>query len=402
VKYFISVLITITFFILSSGCSSHKSSVKPVEVVVDTNDTNISDKIEREQLIHNPYIPTLEVLPDQVKLVSTTKELQKAIDEAKEGDTIFVEDGKYEGVYIIDKKRLTIRAKNNLKAVFSSKNPEVDSSAFKLKNSSYINIVGFEGVNSRYFVFAPSWNSEVDHIYIADCLIHNMRNGIYSGINSHDWTVDRCKFDNISPSSAWSSHGYHHTLQNSYLNSINNFTINIRGYAPIGEINKNDYPKYDNPPIKDRNPNSYHRLNSKNWTHYIRNNIFSKNVSNKVSRSCNAKSVGKDFSIGFYFGGKNSVDADKYHLSPQNVLIENNIFYTKHDYSTIFADKGFGYDINNTKHGLPILGTILKDNITDAKHILSENRLKDLSMFKLINNRADVNSSEILNLIKNR
>jgi hypothetical protein len=84
------------------------------------------------------------------------------------------------------------------------------------------------------------------------------------------------------------------------------------------------------------------------------------------------------------------------------VLIENNIFYTKHDYSTIFADKGFGYDINNTKHGLPILGTILKDNITDAKHILSENRLKDLSMFKLINNRADVNSSEILNLIKNR
>ena len=47
-----SVLITITFLILVSGCSSHKSSVKPVEqveVVVDTNDTNTTLKAEKSE-----------------------------------------------------------------------------------------------------------------------------------------------------------------------------------------------------------------------------------------------------------------------------------------------------------------------------------------------------------------
>ncbi len=338
------------------------------------------------------YLPTIDIVPSQIKYVSNTKELQKAINMAKEGDTITLKDGFYEGVVIKNKRYLTLKSENRHKASISSSG----EGAIKISNSSYINILGLEGTDATYFVFAPSWKSSVDHIYIHDCKIHDQRAGIYSGVNSHDWTVDSCEIYNLNYSYAWYSLGYHHTLQNSKLYKINNFYINIRGYFPLGELNKGDYPLYDHPPLKDREPSSYRRLDSSDWTHLVVNNIFGEGVKNFTREKF------RGAGIGFYIGGKNSHDEDEYYLPPQNVIIENNIFYNNHGDGAIFMDEEYGFSQNDPSHGFPILGTVIKNNVTNENNIITIQYHPDIKMIDMRDNLEGIDDTKILKLIEEK
>ena len=373
--------------ISTTGCGGHKGKI----VSETAPDKNSIEKLDVGE-VSKAYLPTINIVPSQTKYVSTTSELQIAIDGAKEGDTIIVENGSYDGVFIRDKKYLTLKSKEMHKASISSDG----EAAIKISNSSYINILGFEGTDSTYFVFAPSWKSSVDHIYIADCKIHDQTAGIYSGVNSHDWTVDRCQIYDLNYSYAWYSLGYHHTLQNSMLYKINNFYLNIRGHFPIGELNSGNYPNYDNPPLKDRSSNSYQRLEAEDWTHLIINNVFGEAVEHFTRE--NFRGAG----IGFYIGGKNANDEDEYYLPPQNVVIENNIFYNNHGSGAIFMDEEYGFSKNDASHGFPILGTVIKNNITNEKTLLTLQHNPDLGMIDMSDNVEGISESKILELMNEK
>jgi hypothetical protein len=399
VKKFVAILsaiITITII----GCSSHKVRYVEPEIVVETNSSEskqreVDDKNDTIE-VSKAYLPTVKIDPKFTTYVKNTKELQKAIDEAKEGDTIILKEGSYSGVYIADKKHLTIKSEKLHKASFSIVDPSYihGKNALKIVNSSYINILGLESKNFDYFIFAPTWKAPVHHIYIADCLVHDQKAAIYSGRSSYDWTVDRSQFYNLSRYSAWSALGHHHTLQNSKLSKINNFYLTIRGYAPIGEVNKGKYPKFDKPPLRERKKGSYQRLHPSDWTHYVVNNVFGETI-----KGCH-EDEGTVTAIGFYINTKNAKDHDAYLLPPQNVVIENNIFYKNHKNGAIFANRVFGFSKEDIDEGYQILGTVIKDNITDAKTVITLNREPDLSMIEMSGNKKEVNASKILKMIK--
>ncbi len=385
------VIVSSISMITIVGCGGHKGK----SISAEFKDIPLDQKsVEKLEIVEETkaYLPSINIISSQTKYVSNTQELQRAIDIARKGDTIILKDGSYEGIFIRDKSYLTLKAENMHKASISSD----DEAAIKISNSSYINILDLEGIDSTYFVFAPSWKSSVDHIYIADCKIHDQTAGIYSGVNSHDWTVDRCEIYNLNYSYAWYSLGYHHTLQNSNLYKINNFYINIRGHFPIGELNRGDYPHYDHPPLKDRRPDSYQRLAKDDWTHLVVNNIFGEGVKNFTREKF------RGAGIGFYIGGKNSNDEDEYYLPPQNVVIENNIFYNNHGDGGIFVDGEYGFNKNDPSHGFPILGTVIRNNITNEKNLLTLQCNPDIDMIEMKDNIEGMSDSEIVKIIKNK
>ncbi len=348
----------------------------------DVGDDN--DREYRGDLNSKAYMP--DIVMDEAKMIYVTPHsLQSKIDNATDGDILILKDGHYNGVKIVGKTNLTLKAENSGKAIFTNGS----EANIKIADSSYINIMGLDGSGARYFVFAPSWRAEVHHVYIGDCKIHDSMIGVYSGISSHDWTVDRCEIHDMTRSYGWYSLGYHHTLQNSVLYKINNFYINVRGYTPVGEVNSNSYPHFDHKPLKYRDPSSYERLSSDDWTHQIINNTFGREVDNFTRESH------RGAGIGFYIGGKDATDEDEYYLPPQNVLIENNVFYNLHGDSAIFVDGEYGFSKNDPSHGFPILGTVIRNNVTNEKKLLTTQYDPDLSMFELTNNIEGVSNSKL-------
>ncbi len=342
------------------------------------------DRDYRGDVNSKAYMPN--IVMDEAKIIHVTpRSLQSAINNATDGDVLILKDGHYNGVKIVGKTNITLKAENSKKAIFTNGS----EANIKIADSSYINIIGLDGSGARYFVFAPSWRAEVHHVYIGDCNIHDSMIGVYSGISSHDWTVDRCEIHDMTRSYGWYSLGYHHTLQNSVLYKINNFYINVRGYTPIGEVNSNNYPHFDHRPLKYRDPSSYERLSSDDWTHQIINNTFGREVDHFT------REKHRGAGIGFYIGGKDATDEDEYYLPPQNVLVENNVFYNLHGDSAIFVDGEYGFSKNDPSHGFPILGTVIRNNVTNEKKLLTTQYNPDLSMFELSNNMEGVSSSQL-------
>ncbi len=370
-SYFKMLFLSFGFiFILLQGCgrNSESSNVDMLKIEPFIPDANRDNVVNLE--------------------VSDTASLQSAINNAMPYTTIVLADGVYDEIVIDSKEYLTIKAKNPLEATFA--NGAADN-GIQITNSSYITIKDFY-VNDfkNYFIFSPSWDESVDkngasqrryqagshHIYISGCEVTNQIAGIFSGANSHDWTVDRCSFHDLTRSYAWYALGYHHTLQNSLLYKIDNFYMSVRGYLasyPEGTVI---------PRISDMSDIDARRLDAGDWTHLIINNTFGIQVDNFIGEGDQDRGAG----IAFYSGGKNASDGDnidedeRRYLPPQNVHVENNIFYYNHGHDGIYMNKDYGFNKNDKSHGLPILGTVLKNNVTNGKKLITTQYKPDLTM----------------------
>ncbi len=386
-------------FILIQGCGSggggDKSQNREEGIYIPSNVKML--KIE-------PFIP--DVNRDNVKYieVSDTASLQSAIDNAEPYTTITLLDGIYDEIIIRNKQYLTIRAKNRLESSFSNK---LADNGIHIENSSYITIQDFLAQDFKnYFIFSPSWKEVKDengasqrlyepashHIYISGCEIRQQVAGIFSGANSHDWTVDRCSFHDLTKSYAWYSLGYHHTLQNSLLYKIDNFYMSIRGY--VAKYGENEII----PRVADIPDLNSKRLDYGDWTHLIINNTFGVQVDNFTGEGDADRGAG----IAFYVGGKNALDGEdpdedeRRYLPPQNVHIENNIFYYNHGGDGIYMNKNYGFNKKDVSHGLPIFGTVLKNNVTNGRKLITTQYEPDLTMIANFATVQGSNTKDVL------
>ncbi len=399
----IGLVISLLLFINGCGSSSSNSG----SVNTSNSNANIANGSEGTVYIPSnvkmlriePFIPSLDRDNQVVINISKTEDLQQAIDNAVPYTTIVLEDGVYDEIVIRDKQYLTIKSKNKLGATLANKAAD---NGIQIINSSYITIQDFRVQDFHdYFVFSASWGLSADgsqrlyepgshHIYIVGCDVRFQIAGIFSGANSHDWTVDRCTFHELTGSYAWYSLGYHHTLQNSLLYKINNFYMSVRGYIPtykVGDVI---------PRISDLSNVEEARLDYGDWTHLIINNTFGMRVDNFSG------DLDRGAGVAFYAGGKNAFDGndpdedERRYLPAQNVHVENNIFYYNHGGDGIYMNKKYGFDKSDVSHGLPILGTVLKNNITNEQKLITTQYEPSLDLVSIFATVKGSNTPEVL------
>jgi PKD repeat protein len=138
--------------------------------------------------------------------------------------------------------------------------------------------------------------------------------GIYGGLHSHDWTVDKSVFSGSTKSYLWYMMGWHHSIINTVLYENVYFAVAIRGSYPPNE----DYNyKGGNPSIGDR---SSHFLASNDWSHLIANNTYG-SPSSSEPRSYAAQQ-------GLYYNvDEGSGHSEDSYFPPYNIMIYNNAFY---------------------------------------------------------------------------
>ncbi len=363
---------------LLTACSSTQSKKSSANINKDINaniQININQQADPTMNIKN--YRKIYVSPtgggNGISLSSPTT-IKSAIKNIKPNSTIILLDGIYKGISLNKKNHLTFKAQNPQKAIIQDV-----KYALEIQYSSYINIIGIEIKNCTYGLFSGLFSH---HIYLFDIHMHHCDFAIYSGYNTHDYTVDSSQIHDIFTGYGWYALGYHQTLQNSVMYNINNHYMMVRGYVPLGE-------NRDQAPLKTRDSNSYKRLTKDDWTHHIINNTFGKETKNFTREPRGA-------GVGIYAGGKSATDNDEYYLPPQNVLIINNVFYNLHGDRAISMSGEFGFSKNNPSHGFPILGTIIKNNVTNEKELISIERDPDLSMVKLSQNVDGTTNPEIL------
>jgi hypothetical protein len=300
---------------------------------------------------------------------------QNAINCASEGDTILVQAGTYEGIYFFNKHNLTIKAEEDNGVIISGEY----ETAINIQNSSYINIIGLEIKDMSYAVKGGNFSN---HIFLSKLHIHNTLAAIYSGYDTHDWTIDKCRIHDISFGYGWYALGYHQALLNSLMYGINNHYMMVRGHTPLGESR-------DQLPLKDRDRSSYENILKDDWTHYIVHNTFGRELDDFTRGTRGA-------GVGIYAGGNSATDYDEYYLPPQNIVIANNVFSNLHEDRAIYINGEFGFDLNDSSHNEPILGTIIVNNITNEENIISLINNPDLSMINMSGNIDATVDTDIL------
>jgi hypothetical protein len=306
--------------------------------------------------------------------VNDTNSLKTAINNAKPYTTINLKDGIYKNVMITIPKNLhhlTIRAVNRHKAVIipagwdqnsafllslcfkesecphhinfigldvhgegNSTNPYnakiVDPDTLKEKNAT---IEGFE------FIKAPSGGKyNPSYIYMRDIKAYSLILAIYSGVHSHDWTLDNSTIYDSNLSHSWYMLGWHHSVINSYFKNGSSDIVNIRGYYPKGEeyFDDNNYTKSCdiNVFVKDREALGLttNLLPKNEWTHFISHNIFDRWKFNNQQRHQENSHV----TIGYGIYGNNMCTDERVYLPPQNIEISNNLFTNIDEHKEIF------------------------------------------------------------------
>jgi hypothetical protein len=310
----------------------------------DLHDNNVDESVINKPEVKKPkpnttmdiqtkaFIPKLDFSKSdvygngQVVYVSNPKELQQSLNSAKPYTTIILKDGKYKNMNVSfpkAKHHITIKAQNRHGAILYPRGRD-DASAIYLPQVSYenemihdINFVDLEvsgDGGSQEFLFTPGVLYGHHHIYFKGIKMHGLFMGLYSGLSSHDWTMDGCEFYNSTASYMWYMMGYHQAVINSVMYNNSYYSLSIRGCYPPQE--KYDYYHHENNvQISSRKS---HFLSSDDWTHLIANNTFGSNFDNE--RLSNAH-------IALYYNADEGerVSEDVY-FPPQNVMIFNNAF----------------------------------------------------------------------------
>jgi len=340
------------------------------------------------------YYPTGENLYYPDTLHADSKNWCSVIKNAPEKTTIILKDGIYLGeCKLRNKKHLTIKSANKWGVKYRGNGYFIECE----DDNSYIHILGIEASNP-----SASKDSGVfkmhgyqyynHHAYIADCWVHHIGGAIMTGPTVHDVTVDKCLIHDIKKNYYWYAMGWRLVLSNSLCFHPENDGMMCRGHYPINKRWKwgsvNDV----------RKDATAKNIPADEWTHRIVNNTFSKGYGREAGRSWD-----RGAAISFYIGW-NEDKAEESYFPPQNVLIENNIFYDitpsydkKHNITfkgaiNIHAGGGFPTLIpsyHDSKRGAVIKGTVIKNNKSNGK-LLKELWNPNLTLLKLQNNKEFV------------
>jgi len=300
------------------------------------------------------YIPKLDFNKDdvygngQVVTVDNANELKNAIINASAYTTILLENGTYENVHIKvpkGKSYITLKSKNKHGASIIPSGWD-DGSAFIFSAASTtsesihdINFIGLEITgNGKQFIKSEGGATySVYNIYFKELNLHRLKMGIYSGLHSHDWTVDHCIMHDSEKSHMWYMMGWHHTVINSTFYNGSHDVIALRGYYPDGEkhtyIYEGDNSCHDNVYVENRNGREGF-LAQKDWTHLIKNNKFLAWKRTDNQRWMSNSHIG----IGYGLYGDPQCGAERVYLPPQNIEITNNIFSNDGEHQSLITN----------------------------------------------------------------
>ena len=321
-----------------------------------------------------PYVPLITI--DEQKIIYISPEgggdgsseespttFTSALQKATPGTTILALDGEYNiNLDVPEMHHINIIAKNKWGAKINCGS----GNALDLGNRKqidYINIIGFEvyGDGGGEFIFAAGDAKDIGthHFYLSDMKFHDLKMGLYTGLHSHDWTLDRCMYYDSRMSYLWYMMGWHQTVMNSIMYNNTYYSIAIRGHYPLDEEFDYFHPE-NNTPITDRDSSW---LGADDWTHKIINNTF--------GTCTNTSRPGETHMSIFY--NKPAEDpplqSEDVYFPPQNITIANNVFVDAGPIHkkpvVIFAERGI-----NTGKPWSVNGVYLYNNVTDKNEVL--------------------------------
>ena len=286
-----------------------------------------------------------------------------AFQQATPGTTILALDGEY-------KINLSVPAIHDVNIISKNKwgariNCGSDN-ALDLGNRRdihHINIIGFEvyGDEGGEFIFAAGDAKDIGthHFYLSDMKFHDLKMGLYTGLHSHDWTVDRCMYYDSRMSYLWYMMGWHQTVMNSVMFNNTYYSLAIRGHYPLDEEFDYFNPE-NNTPITDRKKSW---LEPDDWTHKIINNTFG---------SCTNTSRPGETHVSIFYNKPAEdppLQSEDVYFPPQNITIANNAFIDNGPINkkpvVIFAERGI-----NTGEPWSVNGVYIFNNVTDKNKIL--------------------------------
>jgi hypothetical protein len=290
------------------------------------------------------YVPSLNFDQEdvygsgQVVHVRNTAELARAVRTAAPYTTIVLADGVYDDVHVIVPRgthHLTLKAAHRRQAVIHPRGKD-DDAAFIFSRAEVakeaihdLNFIGLvvRGHDGQFIKSEGGATYSVYNVYLADLELADLFMGIYSGLHSHDWTLDRAYVHDSRWSHGWYMMGWHHTVQNSTFKNGSHDDIALRGYYPDGEkhtyiADPNDASCHGNVYVVDRK-NRQGFLAPDDWTHLVRNNRFLGWEMQNPQRS--RWNVHLALAYGIYEGDPDC-GAEKVYLPPQNVEIYGNTF----------------------------------------------------------------------------
>ena len=334
-----------------------------------------------------PYVPKISINEYKVIFVAPDSlgdgasedlptSFQDAVNKADSNYTIIALDGLYRIKVLVDTlKNVNIISKNKWGAKIIPSGTRSDEGAFTFYSKSdihHINFIGLEIMGGedglRQFIFSPGSpiTANVHHIYISDVKMHELKLGIYSGLHSHDWTVDRCQFFNSRMSYMWYCMGFHQTVMNTLMYNNSYLSIAIRGHYPLDE---SYIWKGKNTLIKDRKKSF---LQKEDWTHLIINNTFG---TAKDTIRLNRGMLGLFYDIVPEEQGK----SEACYFPPQNVTIANNVFVDNGPQNkvpfNIYASRGI-----NTGEVVSVNGITFKNNVTSQSQMILGGNTTDIRL----------------------
>ncbi|WP_456431711.1 hypothetical protein [Nitratifractor sp.] len=348
--------------------------------------------------------------------VSTTRELRHAIENADSETTILLEDGNYTDVHVVFPRGLhhvTIKAKGEHAVIYPRGRD--DDSAFTLPNVARrgdqvhdINFVGFtvrgdpngrkQFVKSVHGRWVDSGGDLHDYgeenprygpfnIYFYNLEVQDLFMGIYSGLQAHDWTVERCTVHHSLYSHFWYMMGWHLAVVDSTFEEATHDALAIRGYYPEGEvftyIGKADSSEcYGNVYTVDRGSRSVENgfLPPEDWTHIIRGNTFRHLTTLRDAWNVH---VAVAYSI---YGDDPPCGAERVYLPPQNIRIVGNLFdntgeedEAHSDAIAIDAYAGIENDSPASVNGITIRGNRFIRAKSDERFLTTDDPHTDLN-----------------------
>jgi len=293
-------------------------------------------------------------------------------------------NGEFSEGVMKDMNNVHIISYNKWGAKLTSDNQQIIGFPNKNGNDTKLSFIGFEAIGTgKYFIFASGNASsfKVRNIYLSDLKLHNFSVTIYSGLQSHDWTVDKTVHYESTGSYLWYMMGYHNSVINSVIYENGRTSIVIRGCFNPDE----DYEYYDHEKNTLISERSKHFLADNDWTHLIMNNTFASNLDNH-NRVIKAH-------VGIFYqtpsDEKNQHMAEDVYYPPKNILIANNVFVDSGPYNKypvqINAERGI-----NTGKVVSVEGIFIKNNYTDRGKIINPNDHDgDISSIDLSTNHTD-------------
>jgi hypothetical protein len=312
--------------------------------------------------------------------------LEDALEGSVQNRVIVALDGTYHQTEIklnhFDNVYLIAKNKGGATLVSDDNNFELPNSNAEIHNFS---IIGFRAVGNgnkynNYFIFGPGngLNYNAYNIYLCDMEWSNYSCVIYSGLHSHDWTIDRSLFYDPVYEYIWYMMGWHHTLMNCVMYNDSYMAACIRGSFPPDE--EYVYGSFDNTLITSRD---HHFLASNDWTHLVINNTFG---------SCHKfiPDHAQDVHLAMWYdppSDKHNKTEDCY-FPPQNIVIANNAFIDngmKHKKAILFAASR-GLNDPDTTNIASVNGVVIINNYCDNRVFLKPFGETDMSSVDLVSN----------------